>query len=323
MADKKTEIEFGIGTILREGAPTTAVVVRDQVLALSDLAARHPALGTQAPSLMRDLLTNWDRWHDWLRGCDLKPTPDEGWKPLDSIKFKAPVAEPWNIFQTYHNYERPSRSTGHVDPPKSERVLPDIFLGSRSALAGYGDAVYREHGGTQFDFELEITAVVGKAAYRVPAEKADDYIAGYVIANDFTMHFSWWRKFRDRSRINDNIRMKNFPGYTPLSRAIIPRDLVGLVNNLALKVTVDGQLRQDTRTNKMLWTVQELVEYLSHIMPLQPGDLILTGSPEELPLPPGETKGVKDGQLVICEVEKIGRLENRVLQQAERQPKEP
>ncbi len=316
------EISFGIGTILRDGKPATAVVVNDQVATLADIVTRHSAPGAAAP-LMRDFILDWERWHSWLRGLDLKPSPGEGWTPIDAAKFMAPVPEPWNIFQTYHNYERPSRSTGHVDPPKAERVLPDIFLGSRSALAGFGDPVYCEHGGIQFDFELEVTAVIGKTAYRVPAERAEDYVAGYVIANDFTMHFSWWRKFRDKSRINDNIRMKNFPGYTPLSRAIIPRDMVGPAHDLALKVTVDGQLRQDTRTNKMLWTVAELVEYLSHIMPLQPGDLILTGSPEELPLPPGETKGIKNGQLVVCEVEKLGRLENRVVHQVERQPHEP
>ena len=71
------------------------------------------------------------------------------------MKFTAPVPEPWNIFQTYHNFERPSRISGKADPPKHERVLPDIFFGSRSALGGYGDAVLREHGGQQFDFEIE------------------------------------------------------------------------------------------------------------------------------------------------------------------------
>ena len=73
------------------------------------------------------------------------------------------------------------------------------------------------------------------AAASPPAERADEYIAGYAIANDLTMHHAWWRPIRSKSPINDNIRMKNFPGYTPMSRAIVPRDLVGDPKDLAVK----------------------------------------------------------------------------------------
>ena len=321
-SNNDVEIGFGIGTMVRDGQQPVAVVVNDRVAALADIAARHTPPGA-VPSSMREFMPDWERWHDWLRGLDLKPAAGDGWAPLDAVTFAAPVPEPWNIFQTYHNYERPSRITGRADPPRSERVIPDIFMGSRSALAGFGDDINVEHGVNQFDFELEVTAIIGKTAYRVPAERAEDYVAGYAIANDFTMHFGWWSELRKQSRINDNIRMKNFPGYTPMSRVIVPRDLAGDPHDLAVKVTVDRQLRQDTRTNRMLWKVAELVEYLSHIMPLHPGDLILTGSPEELPLPPGEKKGIRDGQLVVCEVERLGRLESRVKFQSERQPHEP
>jgi acylpyruvate hydrolase len=72
----------------------------------------------------------------------------------------------------------------------------------------------------------------------------------------------------------------------------------------------------------MLWTVPELIEYLSHVMPLRPGDLILTGAPEELPYPPGAKKGLRVGQTLDCWVEKIGRLVNTIGEQSERQPNE-
>lgn len=90
-----------------------------------------------------------------------------------------------------------------------------------------------------------------------------------------------------------------------------------------MRTTVDGVLRQDTRANAMLWRVSELIEYLSHVMTLHPGDLILTGSPEELKLPEGEKRGLKTGQVVVCDVEKLGRLMNTIGEQSERQPKEP
>jgi 2-keto-4-pentenoate hydratase/2-oxohepta-3-ene-1,7-dioic acid hydratase in catechol pathway len=322
MVSASPQIAFGIGCISGpHGGEAAVVVVDDRVALLTDVTSHHrPPHGGVAS--MRELIAEWDRWHDWLRSLDLQ-LPDAHWRPLDEVRFLPPVPEPWNIFQTYHNYERPSRTTGRSDPPKSERLLPDVFFGSRSALAGYGDPVRREHGVQQFDFEVEVTAVIGRLACRVPAARAGEYIAGYAVANDFTTHRAWWRERRRQSPINDNIRMKNFPGYTPMSRAIIPRDLVGDPCDLAVKTWVDGRLRQDTRTGGMLWPVHELIEYLSHIMPLRPGDLILTGSPEELPLAPGEAPGVQPGQTVLCEVERIGRLENRVEEQPERQPNEP
>jgi 2-keto-4-pentenoate hydratase/2-oxohepta-3-ene-1,7-dioic acid hydratase in catechol pathway len=316
------EIGFGIGTILAEGKPATAVVIDDRVATLADIVARHSTPGAAAPA-MRDFMPEWDRWHGWLRGLDLKPDNGDGWLPMAAVKFMAPVPEPNNIFHLYHNFTRPSRVTGRSDPPKAERVLPDVFFGSRSALAGYGDTIYREHGGIQFDFEVEVTAVIGKPASRVPAAKANDYIAGYAVSNDLTMHFAWWRKIREHSPINDNIRMKNFTGYTPMSRVIVPRDLVGDPHDLSVKAWIDGKLHQDARTNDMLWHAEEAVEYLSYIMTLMPGDLILLGSPANLPLEPGQKNhGIEIGQTILCEVEKLGRMENRIEEQSWPQPNE-
>jgi 2-keto-4-pentenoate hydratase/2-oxohepta-3-ene-1,7-dioic acid hydratase in catechol pathway len=316
------EIRFGIGTIISGGEQATVVVIDDQVSTLANIVTRYAAPGATAPA-MRDLMPEWERWHDWLRGLDLKPARDEGWQVLEAVKFAAPVPEPWNIFSLYHNFERPSRVTGLSDPAKSERILPDVFFGSRSALGGYGDTVYREHGGTQFDFEVEVTAVIGKETTRVQADQAEHYVAGYAIANDLTMHHAWWRGLRNKSPINDNIRMKNFPGYTPMSRVIVPRDLVGDPHDLRVRAWIDGKLHQDARTNQMLWHVGEVIEYLSYVVTLRPGDLILLGSPANLPLEPGQKNhGIEVGQTIRCEVEKLGQIENRVEEQAWRQPHE-
>ncbi len=321
MALTTPEVTFGIGTVVLGDQPETAVVIDDQMLTLREIVRRYSTPHAVAPPV-RIVLDDWDRWYDWLRGLDLRPSVDDGWKHMDTVKFTMPIPDPVNIFHTFHNYVRPSSTTGKVDPPKAERVLPDLFLGSRSALSGHGDTVEREHGGIEFDFELEVTAVIGKTAFRVPAERADEYVAGYTIANDLTMHFGWWRTIRQNTRLNDNIRMKNFPGYTPMGRVIVPRDVVGDANDLALKVRVDGELRVDSSTSGMIWKVNELVEYLSWIMPLHPGDVILAGSPEELPLPPGEKRGLKTGQTVECEVERLGRLATHIAEQSALQPNE-
>ena len=313
---------FGIGTVLDGAQRKTVVVVHDYVCPLSKIVERYSTPGAAAPEIMT-FLKDWDRWHDWLRGLDLSHSKEDGWTHIDAVPFGPCVPEPWNIFQTYHNYDRPSRISGKSDPPKHERILPDLFMGSRSALGAYGSTIMREHAGRQFDFEVEPTVVIGKPAYRVKAEHANDYIAGYTIANDYTTHFSWWSKLREGRRTNDSIRMKNFPGYTPLSRTIVPKDLVGDPHNLGVRAWVDGVLRQDASTKPILWSIPELIEYLSHVMTLQPGDLILTGAPEELPHPPGAPKGLQNGQTVECWVENIGKLVNVIGEQTERQPNEP
>ncbi len=194
--------------------------------AMASPDGRYGTPGAAAP-LMRDFMPDWGRWHDWLRGLDLDPFSEENWRPASEVKFMPPVPEPVHIFHTFHNYDRPSSTTGKYDPPKAERVLPDLFLGASSALSGNGATVYREHGAVQFDFELEVTAVIGKTAYKVSSDEADDYVAGYTIGNDLTMHFGWWKKLREQTRLNDNIRMKNFPGYTPMGTVIVPSDIVG------------------------------------------------------------------------------------------------
>lgn len=322
MSDATQDIAFGVATIATDAGPSTAVVIGDAVMPLKTIVGRHSTPGAVAPG-MRLLMADWPRWHDWLRGLDLDPQRDEGWSPAATVRFLAPSHEPVNIFHTYHNYDRPSSSSGLYGPSKAERVLPDLFLGSSSALAGHRAVVAREQGGVQFDFELELTAVIGRTADRVRAEHADAYVAGYTIANDLTMHHGWWRDIRAGSRLNDNIRMKNFPGYTPMGPAIVPSDLVGDPANLSLRVSVDGQLRQDSSTAKMLWSVNELIEYLSWIMPLQPGDLILTGSAEELPRPEGQKRGIGIGQSVTCQIARLGRLENRIEEQGFAQPNAP
>src|SRR5688572_28136692 len=110
-----TEIAFGIGTLDLDGREAVAIVVDDQVATLADVArGRRPPL--QPVAAMRDFMPEWERWHEWLRSQELQPSPGEGWRPLREAKFKAPVPEPWNIFSTYHNFERPSRVTGKSDP---------------------------------------------------------------------------------------------------------------------------------------------------------------------------------------------------------------
>ena len=150
-------------------------------------------------------------------------------------QFRPCVPEPWNIFQTYHNYDRPSRTRGTERSAEARAGASGHVYGVAYRAGPYGSTVFRERGGVQFDFEVEPTIVIGRRAHRVKAKKAYDCIAGYTIANDYTMHFGWWSELRKKSDAQDHIRRKNFPGYTPLSRTIVPKDLVGDPHDLAVR----------------------------------------------------------------------------------------
>jgi len=321
VSDINSTIAFGIGTIAQDGNQQTAIVIGDRVASLADIVARYSTPGAVAP-VMRHFMPDWDRWHDWLRGLDLDPTEDDFWQPADSVKFMPPVPEPNCLLQTYHNYERPSSTTGKPEPSKADRVIPDVFHGSRIALSGHRDTIYCEHGGIEFDFELEVTAVIGRPGSHIKAENALDYIAGFTIGNDLTMHFGWWWEPRHNRGRGDQFRSKNFPGYTPLGPVVVPIDLVGDPHSLRQQVTQDDELKVDDSTNAMIWSFNELIEYISWVQPLEPGDLILGGSPEELPRPKGVQRGIKSGQTVVCVVEKLGRLETKVVEQDFLQPGE-
>jgi len=148
-----------------------------EVFALPNLPEIQFGIGTFSSS-------DWDRWHEWLRQLPLETSEEVRSHALKSLRFTAPVRDPWNIFQTYHNFDRPNRVTGAIDPPKAQRYIPDVFLRSRTALAGYGEIVEIEPGGAQFDFEIEVTAVIGKIAHRYScARQYMGIIAASILSN--------------------------------------------------------------------------------------------------------------------------------------------
>src|SRR6187200_2980628 len=111
MDSSKPENVFGAGAITRGERKETAIVVSGHVCPLPAIVRRYSTPGAAAPDIM-DFLKDWERWHDWLRALTLKPDPADGWVPIDAQQFRPCVPEPWNIFQTYHNYDRPSRISG-------------------------------------------------------------------------------------------------------------------------------------------------------------------------------------------------------------------
>ena len=176
---------------------------------------------------------------------------------------------------------------------------PLVFIKSESTLIGHR-AFTRRPADVQFmHYECELTAVIGKTARRVKRDDAYDFIAGYTVANDYAIRDyleNWCRP---------NLRVKNRDTCTPIGPWWVDAKDIANPMNLALQTTVNGKITQSGNTRDMIFDIPFLIEYFSGFMTLQPGDLILTGTPD----------GVVDckvGDVVVTSIESIGNLENTI-----------
>lgn len=176
---------------------------------------------------------------------------------------------------------------------------PLAFLKGENALNGHRGFTRRPPGVQFMHYECELVVVIGRTAKRVRKDDAYDFIAGYTVANDYAVRDyleNWYRP---------NLRVKNRDGATPLGPWLV--DAAGIADPMALplRTTVNGKPTQQGNTRDMIFGIPFLIEYFSSFMTLQPGDLILTGTPD----------GVVDcrpGDVVVTEIEGIGALMNTI-----------
>ncbi|WP_405945247.1 fumarylacetoacetate hydrolase family protein [Streptomyces sp. NBC_01020] len=218
-------------------------------------------------------------------------------RPLAQFRVHAPV-EPRQVFQSGANYRRHvidlhvAHRTPGDDRPEDERRaeaaeimdrrakedLPYVFIGLPSAITGPYDDVALPAWAEKPDWELELTAVIGRPAYRISVDEALEYVAGYTIANDLTDRATVFR--RDMPQIGtDWLRSKNAPGFTPLGPWIVPAESIASPDDLRLVLKLNGETMQDESTKDMIFNVARMVSYASQAAQLLPGDLVLTGSP--------------------------------------------
>jgi 5-oxopent-3-ene-1,2,5-tricarboxylate decarboxylase/2-hydroxyhepta-2,4-diene-1,7-dioate isomerase len=150
-------------------------------------------------------------------------------------------------------------------------------------------------------YECELAIVIGKTARFVPRQRAHEFIAGYTVANDYAIRDYLENYYRP------NLRVKSRDEATPLGPWLVDAADVPDPMNLRLTTTVNGGLTQQGCTKDMVFDIPSLVEYFTGFMTLQPGDLILTGTPEGL-------ADVKPGDEVVTEIESVGRLVNTIVE---------
>ena len=241
------------------------------------------------------LILNLERVAERVRAL-AKSTPR---RKLSSVTLKSPVANPTKIVNAPINYQK------HIDEAKADPKLGGgrkldhitdwgLFLKATSALIGPGEPIRLRMPERRNDHEVELAVVIGRECRKATVENALDYVAGYAIGLDMTIRgpeMPSWRKSVD--------------SYAVCGPWLTTKDEVPDPNNLRLTLKVNGETRQDSSTARMVYNVQQLIEYATSMYTLYPGDLIFSGTPEGV-------GPVKPGDLISAEIEQIGRFDIRV-----------
>lgn len=268
---------------------TGALLPDDRVL---DLPAADPAI----PVGMKALLAGG--WLDRARELVGRAGPGAG-LPAADVRLLAPVPDPGKILCIGYNYR------GHqvIDDPE----YPDVFAKTANTITGPGAPILRPLASDEVDYEAELAVVIGSAAHEVSPDEASAHVAGYSIfddvsARDWQRHGSQW------------VPGKSFDTFGPFGPALVTRDEVPNPQDLAVELTVNGEVTLRSTTAVMVFPVAFLVSYLSQVMTLLPGDVIATGTPQKLPevLARGE-RFLQPGDVVAITIGHLGTLTNPVV----------
>jgi 2-keto-4-pentenoate hydratase/2-oxohepta-3-ene-1,7-dioic acid hydratase in catechol pathway len=213
-----------------------------------------------------------------------------------SLRIGSPIARPSAVICVGQNYAAHARESGS-EPP----TVPIIFLKTPNTVVGPNDTVTIPRGSEKTDWEVELGIVIGaRAAYLDSVDEAEAHIAGYVVANDVSE-----RAFQMEVSGGQWSKGKIAFGFNPTGPWLVTPDEVD-VDNLNLTSFVNGEARQNSNTNDMIFDVRAIVHHLSQYVTLEPGDLILTGTPQGVAFG-GKFPYLRAGDVVDIEIEGLGR----------------
>jgi len=278
-------IQFDAGAGARNG-----IVVGELVVDIEDAGGPRGS--------MRGLIAGGEEVLDRLRRLeDAEPS-----HRLADVSLLAPIARPGKYLAIGMNYRK------HVE--EAERIGVEApkrqywFNKQTSCISGPFDPI--QPGVTEkLDYEVELGVVIGRAAKGVSADRAPGHIFGYLVVNDISA--------RDWQFHSPTFTMgKSFDSHGPIGPWIVTADELGDPQQLDLRCFVNGELRQSSNTSQMIYSIAQQIEYLSTAFTLEPGDLIATGTPEGVGVGMTPPQFLKAGDVIRCEVDGIGAIENQV-----------
>lgn len=236
--------------------------------------------------------------------------------PLAGTRLLAPIPRPTkNVYCLGLNYQahiaegaalRGAGMPGSEGAPTRPQ-WPTYFTKAPAAVIGPEMPIpLHPHVTSQMDWEVELALVIGRGGVDIPAERAHDHIFGYTVANDVSA------REVQRRHGQQWFKGKSLDGACPLGPWIVTRDELGEANNLRIECRVNGATKQSSTTSLLIFTIPEIIAGLSAGMTLDPGDVILTGTPDGVGFARNPPEFLKSGDIVECEIEGIGVLRNPV-----------
>lgn len=256
--------------------------------------ARHLA---GAPTDMIGLMNQWSAWKTPLESL---ATKQSGEFALADVTLLAPVPRPGKIFAIGLNYADHIAESGMGKP--ADQVW---FTKAVTAVNAPFGAIELPRVSTQLDYEAELAFVIGTRCRHVPVERAHEVIFGYCAANDVSIR-DWQLKTSQFSL------GKSFDTHCPYGPWIVTPDEIGDPHTLGIRMLVNGELRQNSNTKELIYNCFAQVAHLSQAMTLEPGDLILTGTPGGVGAGFKPARWLKAGDVVRVEIDRVGAIENRV-----------
>jgi 2,4-didehydro-3-deoxy-L-rhamnonate hydrolase len=310
---------FALGTFSEQGGDGfPGLVLEDRVVDL------RPWLGAQATT--GSLLANWDKSLEQLRGL-AAASPEDG-LALTSVRPLPPVQPIGQFFCAGANYRKHlteivfTMARNDADETRPDAVLreearqavqdraasglPFVFAMPASAVSGARDDIILWGPGIQHDWELELAVVIGRPARHVSKDDAMSCVAGYTMSNDISTRDVM---YRPNFPMTDFLMTKGRPGFFPTGPYFVPREFVPDYRRLRLTLKVNGEVMQDESVDDIIYGVEDLISYASTVTDLQPGDILLTGSPGGNAGHHGN-RWLRPGDVIEAEITGLGTMRN-------------
>ncbi len=219
---------------------------------------------------------------------------------LGDVRLHAPLTNPPRVFAIGLNYRDHAAETKMAIPS-----APVVFFKMPTAIIGPGDAIVLPGNSTEPDYEAELAFVMGRGGYRIPASAWREYVYGYTIVNDVSA--------RDVQRATTQWSLaKSFPTYCPMGPAIAPAEQIEDPHELNIGLSINGEVMQNSNTRELIFRIPELIEYISSITPLLPGDIVSTGTPAGVGMGRKPPRWLRPGDNVTVTLQGLGSLQNPV-----------
>jgi len=242
-----------------------------------------------------DVLRHWDAFHTWAGGVQSGAAT----MAANEADFGPPVPRPSKVFAIGMNYREHAKEAGLEIPsaPVVFTKFPNCLVGPRADVLLSSAFV---------DWEVELVVVFGRAGRKIPASRAFEYVAGYCVGQDISD-----RKIQFTDKPPQFSMGKSIDTFGPLGPALVAMDSFATPNDLGLTCDVDGERMQDARSADLIFPVPELVEFLSGMCTIEPGDLIFTGTPSGVGSTRNPRRYLKPGEVIVSQIEGVGTLTNR------------